>query len=95
MSKDTIDAMKDKADSSGATDKAKGHANETIGTVKAKVGSLLGDDELEAKGHAQNAEGKAQRVKGEVKEFIDDAVDKVKGGVEAVKDKIDEIRHKH
>ena len=82
----------DKATTSAAADKAKGHTNEVIGTVKAKVGSLTGDRELEAKGHAQNAEGKVERVKGEIKEKIDDAKNAVKAGVEAVKDKIDEAR---
>lgn len=94
MSNETIADLKNKADQSGATDKAKGHANETVGTVKAKIGSLIGDRELEAKGHAQNAEGKAQRIKGEVKEAIDEAVDKVKAGAEVVSDKIKEVLHK-
>ena len=80
----------DKATTSAAADKAKGRANEVIGTVKAKVGSLTGDRELEAKGHAQNAEGKVDRVKGEIKEKIDDAKNVVKAGVEAVKDKVNE-----
>jgi len=82
----------DKATTSATADKAKGHANELIGTVKAKVGNLTGDRELEAKGHAQNAEGKVDRLKGEIKEKIDDAKDVVKAGVGAVKDKIDEAR---
>jgi uncharacterized protein YjbJ (UPF0337 family) len=82
----------DKATHSAAADKAKGHANELIGTVKAKVGNLTGDRELEAKGHAQNAEGKVDRMKGEIKEKIDDAKNAVKAGVGAVKDKIDEAR---
>lgn len=84
----------DKATHSAAADKAKGHANEVIGKVKAKVGSLTGDRELEAKGHAQHAEGKVDRMKGEIKEKIDDAKDAVKAGVEAVKDKINEVRGK-
>lgn len=82
----------DKAKNSAAADKAKGHANEVIGTVKAKVGNLTGNRELEAKGHAQNAEGKVDRMKGEIKEKIDDAKNVVKAGVGAVKDKIDEAR---
>ncbi|AXQ27617.1 CsbD family protein [Solimonas sp. K1W22B-7] len=73
---------------SGSVDKAKGHAKEVIGATKEKVGRLIGDDELEAKGHLQNAEGKKDRLKGEIKEGIEDAKAKVKAGVEAVKDKI-------
>jgi uncharacterized protein YjbJ (UPF0337 family) len=82
----------DKATHSATADKAKGHANEVIGKVKAKVGDLTGNEELEAKGHAQNAEGKVDRMKGEIKEKMDDAKDAVKAGVGAVKDKIDEAR---
>lgn len=74
--------------SSAAADKAKGHANETIGKIKAKVGSVIGDEELEAKGHVQNAEGKKDRLKGEIKEKIEDVKDKVKAGVEVVKDAV-------
>ncbi|WP_366946412.1 CsbD family protein [Nevskia sp.] len=58
-----------------------------IGSIKAKVGSLIGDKELEAKGHVQNAEGKKDRLKGEIKETIEDVKDKVKAGVEVVKEK--------
>lgn len=90
---------------SAAADKAKGHANEVIGTVKTKVGHLIGDHELEAKGRAQNAEGKVDRLKGEIKEKIEDAKDEikdkyedakdmVKAGAAVVKDKIDEVRGK-
>ena len=79
---------------SAAADKAKGHGNEVIGKIKEKVGSAIGDHELEAKGHLQNAEGKKDRLKGEIKESIEDVKDKVKAGVEVVKEKIDELRHK-
>lgn len=98
----------DKADDaahSASADKAKGHAKEIIGTVKAKVGNLVGDRELEARGHAQNAEGKTDVLKGEIKEKIedakteikeklDDAKNMVKAGVGVAKDKIDELRGK-
>ena len=82
----------DKATNSAAADKAKGRTDEVIGKVKAKVGSLTGDRELEAKGHAQNAEGKVERLKGEIKDKIDDTKDAVKAGVSAVKEKINEAR---
>jgi uncharacterized protein YjbJ (UPF0337 family) len=85
----------DKAAHSAAADKAKGHVNETIGKVKEKVGRVIGDDELQAKGLAQEAEGKKDRLKGEIKEKIDDVKAGAKAGIEAVKDKIDEVRGKH
>lgn len=88
-----------------AADKARGHVKETVGTVKAKVGNLTGDRELEAKGHAQNAEGKVDRMKGEIKEKYEDAKeeikekyedakDAVKAGADMVKDKFDDVRRK-
>ncbi len=91
MSNNTAKATKDVIDdaaSSAAADKARGHSKEVIGTIKTKVGSLIGDEELEAKGRLQNAEGKKDRLKGEIKETIEDVKDKVKAGVEVVKEKI-------
>ena len=76
------------ANKSGAVDKAKGRTKETVGKIKQKVGSVLGDHELEGRGLSQQAEGKAQRIKGEVKEAIDDTVTTVKAGVEALRDKV-------
>lgn len=77
---------------SGKIDKAKGHVKEVIGATKEKIGSLIGDRELEAKGQMQNAEGKKDRLKGEIKETYEDVKDKVKAGVEVIKDKIDAAR---
>lgn len=73
---------------SGKVDKAKGHTKEVIGAAKEKVGSLIGNRDLEAKGRVQNAEGKKDRMKGEIKETVEDVKDKVKAGVEVVKDKV-------
>lgn len=87
------DKARDAANSASA-DKAKGHGKEVMGSIKTKVGNLIGDDELEAKGRAQNAEGKVDRMKGEIKEKIEDAKDMAKAGVEIVKDKIDAVRGK-
>lgn len=89
------DKIRDKADDaahSAAADKAKGHTKELIGGAKAKVGDLIGNKELEAKGHAQKADGKVDRMKGEIKEKIEDAKDMVKAGVGVVKDKMEERR---
>lgn len=89
------DRAKDVADEiahSGKADKAKGHTKEVIGSAKEKIGSLIGNDELQAKGHLQNAEGKKDRLKGEIKETIEDVKDKVKAGVEVIKDKLHDAR---
>jgi uncharacterized protein YjbJ (UPF0337 family) len=94
MREDTDKAMRD-AKNSAAADKAKGHAKEFAGTVKEKVGRAIGDDELEAKGYAQNAEGKVDRAKGEIKEKVEDVKSKVKAGAEIVKEKVDELRNRH
>lgn len=94
MSTDKTASTVHEATHSAAADKTKGHAKEVIGSAKAKVGSLIGDRELEARGHAQNAEGKVDRMKGEIKEKYEDAKDVVKAGVEVVKDKIHDIRGK-
>ena len=80
---------------SGTIDKAKGHTKEVIGSTKEKIGNLVGDHELEAKGHLQNAEGKKDRMKGEIKETIEEVKDKIKAGAEVVKDKYNEVRGNH
>lgn len=82
----------DKASRSATADKAKGHGEQIIGKVKQKVGHLIGDEELEAKGAAQRAEGKKDQIKGEIKETIEDVKDHVKAGVEVVRDKIRDKR---
>ena len=80
---------------SGTIDKAKGHTKEVLGTAKEKVGNLIGDHELEAKGHLQNAEGKKDRMKGEIKETIEDVKDRIKAGAEVVKEKFKDVRNNH
>lgn len=92
QAKDMVDEARDAANDDGSTDKAKGHTKEVIGSAKAKLGQLIGNEKLEAKGHTQNADGKKDRLKGEIKETIHDAKDKLKAGVAVVKDKIDEVR---
>lgn len=92
--RDDAEQLAKDARNSAAADKAKGRTNEVIGTVKAKVGHAIGDDELEAKGHLQNAEGRKDRAKGEIKEKVEDVKSKVKAGAEVVKEKFDEMRGK-
>ena len=96
-SNNTQDQAKKAADDvahSGKADQAKGHAKETAGAVRAKVGSFIGDEEMEAKGRMQQAEGKGDRLKGEIKEKIEDVKDHVKAGVDAVKETFEEARKK-
>lgn len=78
--------------SSPTADKVKGRANEMIGKVKTKVGSVTGDRDLQAEGYVQNAEGKTGRMKGEIKEKVTDAKNMLKAGVDAVKDKFHDLR---
>lgn len=92
MNKDKAREKADDIAHSATADKAKGHVKEVVGSAKAKIGSAIGNEELEAKGHAQNAEGKVDRMKGEIKEKLDDAKSAVKAGVGVVKEKIHEAR---
>lgn len=94
MNKSKLEDKAQDASRSAAADKTKGHTKEVIGSAKAKVGSLIGNEELEAKGRAQNADGKVDRMKGEIKEKIEDGKDMIKAGVDMVKDKIHEARRK-
>ncbi|MGO9388747.1 CsbD family protein [Rhodoblastus sp.] len=58
------------------TDKIKGAANEMAGKVKQGVGSATGDDNLRAKGAAQELKGSAQKAGGAAKDTVKKAVDK-------------------
>ena len=80
---------------SAKADKAKGHSKEIIGSVKEKIGNVIGNETLEAEGYAQNAEGKKDRLKGEIKESFEEAKDKLKAGVELVKEKLHDVRKSH
>jgi uncharacterized protein YjbJ (UPF0337 family) len=73
---------------SGKADKAKGRTKEVIGSARQKVGSLVGSEEMEAKGEMQRADGKKDRLKGEIKEGIQNTKDHIKAGAEVVRDKI-------
>ena len=59
------------------SDKVTGHAKEA-------VGSLTGNEDLEA-------EGKAERHAGEAKEKVDDVKDKVEHVIDTAKDKADAV----
>lgn len=96
MNNNTIKAdAKEKLDdaaNSAAADKAKGHTKQVVGGIKEKVGKLIGDDELVAKGAVQRADGKKDELKGEIKEKIQDLKDTVEAGVEVIKEKIQAAR---
>jgi uncharacterized protein YjbJ (UPF0337 family) len=58
------------------SDKIKGYANQAAGTVKQGVGKVVGSEEMQVKGGAQELKGKAQVAVGGVKETIKDGANK-------------------
>lgn len=69
----------------GTVDKIKGYTNEAVGTVKQGVGRLVGSEEMEAKGAAQELKGQAQVTASTAKEAVDDTVDEMTEGSTADK----------
>lgn len=57
-------------------DKISGKANGLTGQARQGVGKAVGNDEMQAKGLAQEAKGGAQQMKGDVKDGIKNVVDK-------------------
>ncbi len=55
-------------------DKIKGTANDVVGNAKQVVGKVVGNDELRAKGIAQELKGEAQKLKGDVKGALGDKI---------------------
>jgi uncharacterized protein YjbJ (UPF0337 family) len=55
-------------------DKIKGTTNDAVGNLKQAVGKALGNEELQAKGLAQEAKGEAQKVVGSVKGAAGDKI---------------------
>jgi len=66
-----------------------------VGSVKEKVGNLIGDDELAIKGKLQQVDGKKDEYKGKIKEGIEDVKSKVQAGIEVAKEKLQEARSGH
>jgi uncharacterized protein YjbJ (UPF0337 family) len=62
---------------SSTGDKIKGMANEAVGNVKQGVGKATDNDELRAKGKAQEIKGETQQKVGEAKDAVKKGVDKV------------------
>jgi uncharacterized protein YjbJ (UPF0337 family) len=59
------------------TDKIKGYANEAAGKIKQGVGRVIGNEQMEAEGIAQEARGQGQKTVGKVKETIKGVTDEV------------------
>lgn len=70
--------------SEGLGDKVQGKVDEVGGKAKQTVGSVTGDDEMRAEGHADEAKGKAEGFLGKLKEIAEDVVDTAKGAVDKV-----------
>ena len=58
-------------------DKLKGKTNEAVGATRQKAGEMTGNEDMEAKGAAQEMKGKAQGAMGAVKDKAGDLKDKV------------------
>ena len=65
-------------------EQVKGKFNEAAGSVKQGVGSVMGDEKMQAEGKAQEAEGKGQGFVGGVKEKARELGDKAKHTAEGV-----------
>ena len=59
-------------------DKTKGKANELVGAARKKAGEMTGNEEMEAKGAAQQAKGDAQQAAGKMKDAAKKAADSVR-----------------
>jgi uncharacterized protein YjbJ (UPF0337 family) len=62
---------------SSTTDKISGVANEAMGNIKQGVGSVVGNEKLQAEGKAQELKGEAQKAAGDAKSAVSNAADKV------------------
>ena len=69
----------------GTVDKLQGKATALLGSAKAKLGELIGDDELRAEGEAKHSEGTAQRLVGEAKEMGEKLSEKLHDAGEVIK----------
>ena len=58
-------------------DRAKGKANQGIGSVKEAAGKVTGNERLESEGAAQKTKGKVEDTAGRAKDKVKDIADKV------------------
>jgi uncharacterized protein YjbJ (UPF0337 family) len=68
----------------GEPSKVSGHSDEVIGSIKSTVGGLTGNNELKAKGDAQNTAGTGQVEAATAKQKADAAAQGGKGNVKDV-----------
>lgn len=59
------------------SDKISGLANEAVGNLKQGVGSVVGNERLQADGKAQELKGEAQQTVGEAKAAVKKTADDV------------------
>ena len=57
-------------------DQVEGRIDQVKGAVKETTGKVVGNEQLQAKGHAEKVVGKVQADVGDAKETIKDAVNK-------------------
>lgn len=62
---------------SSTSDKIKGAGNQIAGKIKQAAGSAVDDNELRAKGVAQEAKGDVQSAVGHAKDAVKKGVDKM------------------
>jgi uncharacterized protein YjbJ (UPF0337 family) len=62
---------------SSTTDKIEGAANQAMGKVKEGAGKVLGNEQMQGEGLAQQAKGAAQKAVGDAKDAVKNTVDKV------------------
>ena len=58
-------------------DEIKGKGKQIKGAIEAKVGELINDPDLEAKGNAERLEGKVQEKVGKARRKVGEAIEKV------------------
>ena len=63
--------------SSGTKDKIKGTVNKSVGQVKEKLGEVIDNSDLEAKGYIQKYKGIGQQLIGEIKDKIQESANQL------------------
>ena len=58
-------------------DRAKGKANQGIGSVKEAAGKATGNEDMQAEGAAQKTKGKVEDTAGRAKDKVKEIADKV------------------
>ncbi|NWJ48416.1 MAG: CsbD family protein [Chloroflexi bacterium] len=58
-------------------DRAKGKVKELGGRIQSKLGEMLGNDDMQAKGEAKIIEGKAQNAFGKGRDVVKEKMDSI------------------